>query len=121
VFVFLHRKALPAPLRHATLKDRDILIAQFCCRSRGGIAERSAYAAAIKYDLGTPIFWKQVPVSPHPISGDIDGSGDMGSLILLRHANINKRDMFRLFHQVLQLFGTNDRVLRQSGGSKKKC
>jgi hypothetical protein len=99
LLALLHGQTFPAPFGHATLKDHDICIAQFCCRSRGGIAERSAYAAAIKYDLGSPVFWKQVPLSPHPISGDIDGPGDVDSLILLGHPNINQQDILRSFHQ----------------------
>jgi hypothetical protein len=104
LFAFLHLQALPDPLRHATLEDRNIRIAQFCRRSRGGIAERSADAAAIKYDLGGPVFWKQVAVSPHPISGYIDGPGDVGSLIFLGHAYVNERDNFPPLHQALHLF-----------------
>jgi hypothetical protein len=104
LFAFLHLQALPDPLGHATLKDRYIRIAQFCSRSRGCIAERSADAAAIKYDLGGPVFWKQVAVKPYPISGDIDGPGDVGRLIFLGHADVNEYDILLPFHQAQNLF-----------------
>ena len=97
MFAFLHRQALPDPLRYATLKDHDIRIAQFCRRTRGGIAECSADAAAIKYDLGGPVIWKQVAVIPYPVSGEIDGPGDVGSLIFLGHADVNKNDILLPF------------------------
>ena len=44
----IDRQSPADPLRHTSLEDRDIGIAQLCRRTRGGLAERSADPAAVE-------------------------------------------------------------------------
>jgi len=118
---FLDRQALPGPLGHSTLKNRYVRVTQFCHRARGGLAERSTCTAAVKDDLGGPVLRKHVPVSRYSFSGDIDGSGNMGNLILLGHADVNERNITFPGHRPLDLFGTNDDILRLDDRGQKKC